>query len=767
MLLSTLIKNDKQPFFISSESATAPAQTIIATQSSKQSDDENRSSNSIHNNKIDSSCDKNNKSSSIANDNDSEKGCNNSSNIIDNNNIPDDIGVIANYNCKIGSSSYESNDGNDIGNRVCINKNNIICNRNKSDNSIDKIKNMGNKNDIIVTNSSSNNGNNNKNIASNNGTANNSGSKRKRVSFAGEPALTRSQSESAATSGRFPKQARGTPPCNFPQTATDSSDSHGSNNIFFDKSRWLELNGQGFVRLGLLGKGGSSSVFRIISQRDGQVYAFKKVDCGALSGRGAYNERDEEGDALFDSYSNEIALLLRLRDSPHIIQLVDYQLSRKEQFVSMLLEAGEADLARVLAQCHSQKQLLDPLFTRLVWKDMLLAVDHIHKCRIVHGDLKPANFVFVRGRLKLIDFGIAKSFSSDTTNIYRESQIGTINYMAPEAIAPACCDEDSSFSSAANTNKMRLGRPSDVWSLGCILFQLGYGRPPFAALTTVQKLAAIPNPLHRIQYPPTVAVTADDTRPVDSQLVESVRACLQHDPKQRASISGPHGLLSLPFLATHAATAPLPSTTHQVVGELIGGEDGSVAGSDLSTTTAAPTSLVDRGQLGRVVDAVLLSLQKDSAGDGSDRRSSALQAAILACNHPTSHSSSSSSSVNNPVPTSSVRGSASISDHSQSGSIKSKSNLCDTRSGNSGSAVPTPLKILPHAIQQQILNNSNKENLPNKWSKVDRPPVAMVEKQDMRSILERRILEMRKFMDVDQDNVTATNTFDATGFDFF
>ncbi len=46
----------------------------------------------------------------------------------------------------------------------------------------------------------------------------------------------------------------------------------------------------------------------------------------------------------------------------------------------------------------------------------------IHEARIVHSDLKPANFLVVEGRLKLIDFGIAKAISSDTTSIARESQ---------------------------------------------------------------------------------------------------------------------------------------------------------------------------------------------------------------------------------------------------------------------------------------------------------------------------------------------------------
>lgn len=95
---------------------------------------------------------------------------------------------------------------------------------------------------------------------------------------------------------------------------------------------------------------------------------------------------------------------------------------------------------------------------------MLEAVHVIHEDKIVHTDLKPANFVLVRGELKLIDFGIAKAIANDTTNIQRDQQLGTVNYMSPEAIAETKRTDGKRI--------MKLGRPSDVWSLGCILYQV-------------------------------------------------------------------------------------------------------------------------------------------------------------------------------------------------------------------------------------------------------------------------------------------------------
>ena len=200
------------------------------------------------------------------------------------------------------------------------------------------------------------------------------------------------------------------------QSVESASSAPLSGGILSDPARFVEVNGRQYIRLNVLGKGGSSCVYRIIGVDDGQIYAYKRVEV-----------RDsEDTEAVFDSYANEIALLKRLsatHNTPtdtapvgapaqsRIIELIDSEVRRDRNYISMILEAGDIDLAKVLTQKNSRsvsnsgvvsgitgteaektpQALLDPFFARMVWREMLEAVDHIHQHRIVHG---MSNFLF-------------------------------------------------------------------------------------------------------------------------------------------------------------------------------------------------------------------------------------------------------------------------------------------------------------------------------------------------------------------------------------
>src|SRR6266699_3261266 len=109
------------------------------------------------------------------------------------------------------------------------------------------------------------------------------------------------------------------------------------------------------------------------------------------------------------------------------------------------MEMGDMDLNTLLkARQNGEGVKYDPAFVRFYWKEMLECLQAVHEHEIVHSDLKPANFVLVQGRLKLIDFGIANAIQTDeTVNVHRETQIGTPNYMSPESLMDSNAKPDS------------------------------------------------------------------------------------------------------------------------------------------------------------------------------------------------------------------------------------------------------------------------------------------------------------------------------------
>src|SRR5271169_419061 len=99
--------------------------------------------------------------------------------------------------------------------------------------------------------------------------------------------------------------------------------------------------------------------------------------------------------------------------------------------------------------------------------------------------------------------------------------------MSPEAIL------DTNHNLPPGTGRlMKLGKKSDVWSLGCILYQMIYGKTPFSDLTMYQKIQSIPDENHPIKFP----ATGTGGVKVDKGVERCVRMCLVRDQRKRWGI---------------------------------------------------------------------------------------------------------------------------------------------------------------------------------------------------------------------------------------
>ncbi|KOO21310.1 hypothetical protein Ctob_000137 [Chrysochromulina tobinii] len=307
----------------------------------------------------------------------------------------------------------------------------------------------------------------------------------------------------------------------------------------------VSVNGVPYKVLELLGKGGTSQVFKVLSPLN-EVLALKKVALEADS---------EEANGLAEAVQNEIDLMMRFKSVPEatrcIIELVDAEVNLAERVVYMVMECGEIDFKGILQRDQEERQAkgleLNETFVCGYWEQMLSAVDVMHKARVIHGDLKPMNFLCVKGALKLIDFGIAKSMTNDNpdvTKIERENTVGTLNYMSPETIVGQDAQDEHGKSVFTQ------GRASDVWSLGCILYQMVYGAPPFAHVKNyLRKMQAITDERVEIQFPPLRTSKFP-------YLLEVMKACLQRKPECRPKLSE---LLQHPLLRGPVAPSAAPA----------------------------------------------------------------------------------------------------------------------------------------------------------------------------------------------------------------
>ncbi|XP_015922138.1 dual specificity protein kinase TTK [Parasteatoda tepidariorum] len=292
------------------------------------------------------------------------------------------------------------------------------------------------------------------------------------------------------------------------------------------------VNGKCYSVLSLLGSGGSCKVFSAFDEQKNLI----AVKCVKLK---------NTDPSIREGYRKEIEYLKKLQGSNRVIKMYDYEYREDELF--LVLERGDIDFAKYISN-EAKLKRLSPIMIKFYWQQMLEAVADIHKYGIVHSDLKPANFLLVEGNLKLIDFGIAALVPDDKTSTFRDTQVGTLNYMSPEAITQMSTPD-------AKQALFKVGVKSDVWSLGCILYNLVYGHTPFHNLKNLmQKINAIMNPSYEIVFQPLN----------DKNLVDVMKQCLKRNLKERASVEQ---LLRHPYLTedkTSASNSQLMNVMEQM-----------------------------------------------------------------------------------------------------------------------------------------------------------------------------------------------------------
>jgi serine/threonine protein kinase len=280
--------------------------------------------------------------------------------------------------------------------------------------------------------------------------------------------------------------------------------------------------------LELLGSGGMGTVFKAEHRLMERVVALKIIRKDLM-----------DRPAAIERFPQEVRAAARLIH-PHIVTAYDAEQAGDVHFLVMEYVEGKS-LDRLLAQSGRI-----PVDQACDWvHQAALGLQHAWEQGMVHRDIKPGNLLLTPGgQVKILDFGLAR-FANETAPggglTLEGSMVGTPDYMAPEQ------------AEAAGKADIR----ADIYSLGCTLYHLLAGEPPFPEGAPLHKLVS-----HQTRQPrPLTELRAD----VTGDLAQVVQRMLAKDPAQRYQTPAEVARELVPFAAGEWPTVPLKKAGHGTV----------------------------------------------------------------------------------------------------------------------------------------------------------------------------------------------------------
>jgi serine/threonine-protein kinase len=211
------------------------------------------------------------------------------------------------------------------------------------------------------------------------------------------------------------------------------------------------LLGDRYELEGVVGRGGMAEVYRARDLRLDRVVAVKTLRADLA--------RDQTFQARFRREAQSAASL----NNPSIVAVYDTgeDMSTGTSIPFIVMEFVDGKTVRELL---NEGHRLLPERTLEIVSGVLRALEYSHQAGIVHRDIKPGNVMVTRnGDIKVMDFGIARAMSDSQATMTQTAQvIGTAQYLSPE-----------------QARGERVDTRSDLYSTGCLMYELLVGRPPF------------------------------------------------------------------------------------------------------------------------------------------------------------------------------------------------------------------------------------------------------------------------------------------------